>query len=238
MGISSRPKAGHSGNWLLDRLSPADFKALAASLEPVQIRAGQAVFRSNDLVEHVYFPTTAVLSLTVSESPDGGRSMEFASVGHEGMVGFTALLGIPVSLHHVTCQNTGSCWRLATPLMLRSMSHHAVDDLVKRYVAIAYRTAVQAVLCNSLHAVEQRVCRWLLATHDKSAGDVTATQDLLAAMLGVKRPTVSLVANSLQKAGLISYHRGSVQIINLAGLEQSACACYRVTKMFYDRLIK
>lgn len=237
--MATSPKAGQTGNRLLDRLTSADFKTLTGALEAVHLPARQVVYHPDDPVEYLYFPVTTVLTLTVGESPEGGRGMEFTSVGPEGMVGFTALLGVPASLHQVVCQAAGDCWRVPTAVLAQAMARRpAVDALVKRYVAFAYRTAVQAVICNALHPVEQRVCRWLLSTQDRAAGEVSATQDLLAVMLGVKRPTVSLVANALQRAGLISYHRGLVRILDIAGLEESSCGCYRVTRAAYERIIE
>lgn len=239
MATSPRTKAGQTGNRLLDRLAPADFKALTGALESVHLPPRQVVLRPDDPVDHLYFPVTSVLTLTVGETPADGRSMEFTSVGQEGMVGFTALLGVPTSLHQVACHTAGDCWRLPTTVLAEAMARRpAIDALVKRYIAFAYRNALQAVVCSALHAVEQRVCRWLLSTQDKAAGDISATQDLLSAMLGVKRPTISLVATSLQRAGLISYHRGLVRILDTAGLEESSCGCYRVTKAVYERIIE
>jgi CRP-like cAMP-binding protein len=239
MATSIRTKAGQTGNRLLDRLAPADFKSLAAALEPVHLPAHQVVFHPDDAVDHLYFPVTTVLTLTVGESPEDGRSMEFTSVGREGMVGFTALLGVPTSLHQVACHAAGDCLRLPTAALAEAMSRRrGIDALIKRYMAVAYRTAVQAVVCNALHPVEQRVCRWLLVTHEKAAGEFPVTQDFLAARLGVKRPTISVAANSLQKAGLISYHRGVVRILDRAGLEQSACGCFRITQAVYERIME
>lgn len=238
MATSTRVRAGQTGNRLLDQLAPADFKFLAKGLEPIHLRAQQIVFHPDDSLDDLYFPVTSILALTIGESPADGRSMEFTSVGREGMVGFTALLDVPTSLHLVACQAAGKCWRLPTVVLAEAMTRRrAIDALIKRYVAYAYRIAVQAVVCNALHPVEQRVCRWLLSTKDKTVGDVLATQDLLATMLGVKRPTISIVATTLQRAGLISYHRGTVRILDLIGLEQSACGCYRVTKAVYERII-
>jgi CRP-like cAMP-binding protein len=192
MAPSTQLKAGQSGNQLLDRLGPADFKPLARALEASPFVARQVVFRPDEVVEHLYFPVTSVLSLAISESVVSGRSIEFTSVGREGMVGFAALLGVPTCQHQVTCQAPGDCWRLPTPVLAKAMARRpAIDSLIKRYIKVAYLTAVQAVVCNALHSVEQRVSRWLLTTQEKAAGEVPATQDLLAAALGVKRPTIS-----------------------------------------------
>jgi CRP-like cAMP-binding protein len=112
-----------------------------------------------------------------------------------------------------------------------------IAGLVQKYVAVAYRTLVQGAVCNALHQVEQRVCRWLLAAHEKAAGEFPATQDFLAARLGVKRPTISLIANSLLRDGLITYHRGTIRILDQTRLEQAACDCFRITKAVYERVL-
>ena len=133
----------------------------------------------------------------------------------------------------------GECLRLPAPILAEAMTRRpAIDRLVKKYVAVAYRSEIQGVVCNALHPVEQRVCRWLLVTHDKAASEFPMTQDFLAARLGVKRPTVSLVAASLQKAGLITYHRGMVRILDRAGLERSACDCFKIMKAVYAQILE
>lgn len=239
MAASSRKKPGRTGNRLLDQLSSADAKALASRSEVLHLPARQVLFQADDPLEYLYFPIGAVLSLVVSPTPAGDQGIEIASVGSEGMVGFTALLGMPTSFHQTACQVPGDCLRLPVRFLAEAMARRpAIDNLVKRYVAVAYLTLVQAVVCNALHQVEQRVCRWLLMTHDKAAGEFPATQDFLAARLGVKRPTISLVANSLLRDGLITYHRGTIRILDQARLEQAACDCFRITKAVYERIIE
>lgn len=239
MATPSRKKPGRTGNRLLDRLPPADFKVLAAEFELLHVPSRQVLSQADDPLEYLYFPVSAVLSLIVSPMPLNGQGIEIASVGNEGMVGFTALLGVPTSFHGTACLVPGDCLRLPVPFLAEAMARRpAIDHLLKKYVAVAYRTVVQGVVCNALHKVEQRVCRWLLVTHEKAAGEFPATQDFLAARLGVKRPTISLVANSLLRDGLITYHRGTVRILDRARLEQAACDCFRITKAVYERVIE
>jgi CRP-like cAMP-binding protein len=239
MATPSRKKPGRTGNRLLDRLPSADFKALASEFELLHLPARHVRFQANDPLEHLYFPVSTVLSLIVSPTLQDDHGIEIASVGSEGMVGFTALLGVPTSFHQTACQVPGDCLRLPVPFLADAIARRpAIDSLVKRYVAVAYCTVVRGVVCNAIHRVEQRVCRWLLVTHDKAAGDFPATQDFLAARLGVERPTISLVANSLLRDGLITYHRGTIRILNQARLEQSACDCFSITKAVYERIIE
>ena len=239
MPTSARKKPGRTGNRLLDRLPPADLKALAAEFEPLQLPAHHVLFQADDPLDHLYFPVNAVLSLIVSPTPPNGHGIEVASVGNEGVVGFTALLGVPTSFHHTACQVPGDCLRLPVPFLAEAMARRpAIERLLMRYVAVAYRTVIQAAVCNALHQAEQRVCRWLLVTHEKAAGEFPATHELLAAQLGVKRPTISVIANSLLKNGLIAYHRGTVRIVDQARLEQCACDCFKITKAVYERFIE
>ncbi len=239
MATPSRKKPGRTGNRLLDKLPAADFKALAGRFELLHLPSRQVLFQADDPVEHLYFPVSAVLSLVLPPTPLNGQGVEIASVGNEGVVGFTALLGVPTSFHEAACQAPGDCVRLPVAFLAEEMSRRpAVDGLMKKYVAVAYRMVIQSVVCNALHQVEQRVCRWLLVAHEKAAGEFPATQDFLAARLGVKRPTISLVANTLQKDGLIAYHRGAVRILDRARLEQAACDCFKITKAVYERILE
>jgi CRP-like cAMP-binding protein len=235
--VASRKRTGRTGNRLLDSLSAADFHALADKSEAVHLPARQVLFRVDEPLEYLYFPVSAVVSLVVPSrlTNDG---VEIATVGNEGAVGFTALLGVPGSFHQGACQVPGDCVRLPVPVLARAMVRRpAIDSLLKKYVAVAYRTEIQGVVCNALHPVEQRLCRWLLVTHEKAAAEFPVTQDFLAARLGVRRPTVSVIANSLQKAGLIRYHRGMVHVLDRARLERCACDCFRITKAVYERIM-
>jgi CRP-like cAMP-binding protein len=212
---------------------------LAAELEALHLPARQVLSQASDPLEHVYFPVSAVLSLIVPPTPPDGQGIEIANVGNEGMVGFTALLGVPTGFHQTACQVPGDCLRLPVAFLAEAMARRPVlDSLVKKYMAVAYRTVIQGAVCNALHQVEQRVCRWLLVTYEKVAGDVPMTQDSLAARLGVKRPTVSVVANALLKDGLITYHRGTVRILDRERLEQAACNCFKITKAVYEQIIE
>jgi CRP-like cAMP-binding protein len=239
MATVSPNKAGRTGNRLLDRLPAADFDCLADDLEALDLPARVVLFEVDAPLDHVYFPVSAVLSLVVPQrQPATGEGVEIATVGNEGVAGFTALLGVASSLHQGACQVPGHCLRVPVPALAKAMARQPnIDTLMRRYVAVAYRTLIQGVVCNTLHPVEQRVCRWLLVAHDKANGEFPMTQEVLAAHLGVKRPTVSLVASSLQKAGLISYRRGTVRILDRARLEQSACDCFTITRAVYERVM-
>jgi CRP-like cAMP-binding protein len=239
MNIRSRRKPGRTGNRLLDSLPPRDLKALTPQIEALDLPARQVLLEVNEPFEYLYFPVSAVLALTAAPTSGNNQGIEIGTVGNEGLVGFTALLGVPTSFHQTACQAPGECLRLPVQFLAQAMAQRpAIDNLVKKYVAVAYRTVIQSAVCNALHQVEQRVCRWLLVTHEKTAGEFPMTQDLLAIRLGVKRPTISLVANSLLKDGLITYHRGAVRILDQERLEQAACDCFKITKAVYERIIE
>jgi CRP-like cAMP-binding protein len=228
-----------TGNRLLDRLSLPDLDLLLGKSEKLHFGAQQIVFQADEPLEHVYFPVSALFSLRIGSRSNKDAGMEVASVGNEGMIGFTALLAVPASLHRATCRVAGECLRVPVAVLERAMARRpTVDQIMKRYMAVAYHALMQSAVCNALHPVEQRVCRWLLVTHERVPGEFPATQELLAASLGVKRPTISLVANSLLKAGLISYHRGTIRILDAAKLEQFACPCFTVARSAYARVLR
>jgi CRP-like cAMP-binding protein len=235
----SEPNRGRTGNRLLDRLPAADLKVLARESEVVHLSSRQVLFHAQDHLEYLYFPLSAVLSL-VSPTPVDSLGLEIASVGNEGGVGLTAaLLEGPTSFYEAACQVPGACLRLPAPFLAEVMANRsAVCTLVKKYLAVTNRILIQSVVCSAVHQVEQRICRWLLAMHEKAATEVPVTQDILAARLGVKRPTVSLVANSLLKDGLITYHRGTVRILDQVRLEQTACDCFKITKAIYEQILE
>ncbi len=238
MASPSEMKRVRTGNRLLDRLPAADLKVLARESEVLHLCSRQVLFQAQDHLEYLYFPVSAVLSL-VSPTPADSPGLEIARVGNEGGVGLTALLEVATTFYEAACQVPGVCLRLPAPFVAEMMSSRsAVGSLVKKYLAVTNRTLIQSVVCSAVHQVEQRICRWLLAMHDKAATEVPVTQDILAARLGVKRPTVSLIANSLLKDGLITYHRGTVRILDQARLEQTACDCFKITKAIYEQILE
>lgn len=151
MATLPRIQAGQTGNRLLDKLAPADFRLVTGKLEPVRLPIRHVLFREDEPLQHLYFPVSAVLSLVVLPSPQVRQGVEIATVGKEGMAGFTAILGVPTSFYQAVCQVPGDCLRLPVSVLAEAMARPAVDALVKRYIAVSYRLAVQAALCNTLH---------------------------------------------------------------------------------------
>jgi CRP-like cAMP-binding protein len=166
--------------------------------------------------------------------------VEAATIGNEGMVGLPALLGLDFTTATATSQVPGDSLRIPTPSFVQALKRSGPLDLIlRRYIAFSLRSAYQAVACNALHSAEERMCRWLLTTQDRvGKGEFLLTQEFLAEMLGVRRQTVQVVAGTLQTAGLITYRRGLVRVVDREGLEAASCECYGITTALYDRIVQ
>jgi CRP-like cAMP-binding protein len=206
---------------VLERLSPV--------LEQLPLNLKEILHQAGEPIEYVYFPGGGFISeLTVLES---GDMVEVATVGREGMVGVFASddgeRAPSVSMVQVA---TDVCYRLATTPFRAEMNRRgAFHELVTKYMHAHIGLIMQSTACNAIHTVEQRLARWLLMAHDRVGVDAfPLTQEFVAMMLGVSRPSVTIVAGTLQKAGLITYHRGQLKIVDRERLEAASCECYRV----------
>jgi CRP-like cAMP-binding protein len=228
---------GETGNRLLDRLPRDEFERLAPLLELVHLAAKQNLYGVNDPIPHVYFPKTGMVSVVILL--EDGRQVESGTVGNEGLIGLPVVLGFRFSTHEIMCQVPGESLRLpVSPFMEVVERSPQLYSLLQRYVAVSLRTTAQIVACNALHPVLERLCRWLLMIHDRVATEAfPITQEFLAAMLGVRRQTISIIAGTLQKAGLVTYRRGVVRILNRKGLEECACECYEAMKTSYEQIV-
>ncbi len=227
----------HSANKLLASLGPEDLDALARHLTPVTLEKGALLYEPGDEIDLVYFPHNAVVSLmTLMQS---GEAIESATVGREGAVGFSAGVFPRRSLSRIIVQVGGEASRIpAVQLHQTCHASEALRLLIDRHAEALFSHAIQSVACNALHSVEARFCRWLLSCHDRIDSDrVSLTQEFLADMLGVQRTTVTVVARTLQAAGLIRYSRGVVDILDRAGLEAITCECYGAVRRNYERLL-
>ena len=227
------------GNRLLNRLSKNEYKSLIRSEKAVSLAHGDEVYREDSLggLSHVYFPTSGMISLTVLM--EDGKEVEAGTIGNEGMIGLSVAQGLDFSPTKAISQISGEGLRIPVSAFLKAMKRGGtLDKLVRRYTAYSLRYANQTVACNLLHSVEQRICRWLLMCRDRvETEEFVLTHEFLAEMLGVRRQTVTVIAGKLQTAGLITYHRGVIRILNRKGLEDASCECYGVTKAFYDRIM-
>jgi CRP-like cAMP-binding protein len=227
-----------TGNRLLDRLPADESSRLLPLAETVSLRNLEQIHQQDAPLPHVYFPKSGVLSSVIA-SAEGGV-VEAATIGNEGMVGIPALLGLDFTTAAVTSQVPGESLRIPTPSFVQALKQSGpLDVLLRRYIAFSLRSAYQAVACNALHAAEERMSRWLLTTQDRvGQREFALTQEFLAEMLGVRRQTVQVVAGTLQTAGLITYRRGLIRVIDREGLEAASCECYEITKSLYDRIVQ
>jgi CRP-like cAMP-binding protein len=203
---------------------------------PLPVR--EVLYRPNGPIDYVYFPRTGVMSMVI-RMEDGG-SVEVGMVGYEGFVGVPAFLGTDRSPTQVFCQVPGSGLRMPVAAFRDEVRREGAFQLaIMRYTQSLLNTVSQSTACNQLHAINLRCARWLLATHDRVGEDeFPLTQEFFAMMLGVRRASVTVAAGVLQKAGLISYHRGHIRIIDRPGLEAASCECYRLMRDELDRLLK
>jgi CRP-like cAMP-binding protein len=171
--------------------------------------------------------------------PDNGDIVEFATIGPEGIVGFPVLLGASSMPSKAIVQIPGEALRISTADFRGALDRlPTLQPLLLRYTMALLNQVAQVTSCNRLHEVQERCARWLLQTHDRVNSDsFPLTQEFLAQMLGVHRPTVTVAAGILQKAGLVDYTRGSMTIINRKGLEAASCNCYQVIAAEYERLL-
>ena len=225
-----------SQNLILAAIPPAEFESLEALLEPHPLRMRETLQEAGEAAEFVYFPTSGIISvLTVLEN---GMMIEFATVGREGTTGVQVLLGLnESSLAHVS-QVPGASVRMKTADFIKAADRSpAFASVLRRYSGVMLALVAQSAACNRAHHTDERCARWLLMTHDQAGGDVfPITQEFLAQMLGVSRPSVALSAAALHNAGLINYHRGTMTIVDRDGLEKAACECYAVIEAQFDRL--
>jgi len=232
------PAAHHpTQNHLLAALPTADFERLAARLELVPMRLGDALYEPGRQLEHAYFPITAIVSLLyVTHS---GASSEIAGVGPEGIVGMPLFLGGNTTPSSAVVRTAGHAYRLERRLLAAEfLRAGAVQGLLLRYTQALITQMCQTAACNRHHTVEQQLSRWLLWTVDRvPSQDMTMTQDLVASLLGVRRESITEAAGRLQHSGFIKYRRGHIDVMDRIGLQSRACECYAVVKTEMNRLL-
>jgi CRP-like cAMP-binding protein len=230
---SLRPK----DNLLLAALPAPEYQRWLSALEPVALKLGDVIYESGATLDHVIFPTTAIVSmLYVMED---GASAEIAVVGREGMVGVALFMGGESTPSRAVVQSAGHGFRLQSQLMKDEFNRAGpVLHLLLRYTQALITQMAQTAVCNRHHSLHQQLCRWLLLSLDRLAGnELVMTQELIANMLGVRREGVTEGALKLQKAGFIRYARGRITVLDRPGLERETCECYAVVKKEYDRLL-
>ncbi len=224
-------------NHLLAALPADDFDRLSAHLELVAMPLGMVLYESGGRLEHVYFPTTCIVSHMYMLRD--GASAEIAVVGNEGMVGTSIFMGGETTTSRAVVRGAGHGYRLKAPLLKLEFDRGGpVLRLLLRYTQALMTQMTQTAVCNRHHSVEQQLCRTLLLSLDRSSGaGLTLTQELIASLLGVRREGVTEAAGNLQRAGLIRYSRGHIDVLDRPGLERSVCECYACVRCEFDRLL-
>ncbi len=234
--VSHLPAARPQDNRLLAALPAADLQRWRPHLELVDMAAGVALCRGAECGAHVYFPTTA--SVSMLHGTRSGDSLEVVAVGNEGMVGIPVLMSGGATLGEAVVRTGGQGYRMRSA-WIRNEFHScgAVMSLMLRYAHVLMAHMAQAAICNKHHVLEQRLCRCLLGCLDGTRGaPLSLTHEAIARMLGVRREGVTCAALKLQRAGLIDYTRGLVVVIDRNGLESLSCECYEVIRTEYARL--
>ncbi len=197
---------------------------------------GEVLYESGAVLSHVYFPTTAIVSLLYVM--ENGASAEIAVAGNEGIVGISLFMGGESTPSRAVVQSAGKGLRMKADVLKEEFKQGPVLHLLLRYTQALITQMAQTAVCNRHHSLDKQLCRWLLLSLDRLQGnELVMTQELIANMLGVRREGVTEGALKLQKAGLIRYARGRITVLDRDGLEKRSCECYAVVKKEYDRLL-
>ncbi len=223
-------------NRLLDTLLDKDREQLLENCEHMEINIGEVLYRTGEVVPHVYFPTGGFISLVM---PIGTSNLEVGLVGNEGILGITLMLGVNIAPFTALVQGAGTALRISSVSFLRILGQSpALQRELNRYLYVMMSQLAQTAACTRFHLVEARLARWLLMTQDRAHSNrIHITHVFLAYMLGVRRVGITKAANSLQQQKLISYQRGDITILNRAGLETASCLCYQIDKEIYSRIM-
>lgn len=224
------------GNWLIDALSNEDFTRLRADLHPASFELNEVIYESGGKMDYVFFPTTCHVSLLYTMI--NGVTAEMGLVGNEGVVGIALFMGGETTPNWAIVQGTGNALKLGAKALHREFSRGGEFQLqLLRYTQSLITQVSQTAVCNRLHSMDQRLCRWLLMTHDRAHSDqLDMTHEFISHMLGVRREGVTHAAMNLQDQGMISYVRGHIKILDRGKLEASVCECYEVVSSEQSRL--
>jgi CRP-like cAMP-binding protein len=230
---TANPRANRLLAWLPD----TELSRWLPHLEAVPMPLGQVLYEPGRTMTHVYFPTSSIVSLLYVMQ--NGQAAEIAVVGFEGIVGVSLFMGGGSTSSRAVVQSAGEGLRLKTSFMMKEFNMGGpVLHLLLRYTQALLTQMAQTAVCNRHHSLDQQLCRWLLLSLDRlPSNELIMTQELIANMLGVRREGVTEAAGRLDKAGVISYRRGRITVLNRLRLEQRTCECYAVVKREYDRLL-
>lgn len=236
--LSRPPPVQRSPNKLLAALPAPDYRRLLPSLTTGPLKFKQVLHKQGSKIDTVYFPGSGVCSVVNTMSD--GRTVEVATIGNEGFVGVTIFLGGEIAFAEAFVQvGNGTAQSMSTDTFRRELDRRGpFYDLVSGYSQALQALIMQSIACNSLHSVEERCSRWLLMTHDRVDGDeLNLTHEFLGYMLGVRRPTVSLVLGTLHRAGLVQNGTKKITVVNRKRLEDTSCECYQVVQSAFARLL-
>ena len=233
MSTPHTPKQNH----LLAALPAAEFERLLPHLELAEMPLGEVLYESGGRLQHVYFPTTCIVSLLYVM--EDGASAEIAVVGNEGILGIALFMGGENTPSRAVVQSAGYGYRLKAQVLKQEFNRAGpLLHLLLRYTQALITQMAQTAVCNRHHSVEQQLCRWLLRSIDRlPTHELAMTQELIANMIGVRREGITEAAGNLQRAGLIRYSRGHIEVLDRPKLEQKVCECYAVVKKEFDRLL-
>ncbi len=229
--------AGSPGNHLLAALSSEDQGRILPKLQPVRFELGDVLYESGGALEYVVFPVNCVVSLLYTM--ENGSTAEMGLVGNDGVVGIALFLGGGTTPNHAVVQVAGEALRMrATLLQLEFARGGSFQRLILRYIQALITQISQTAVCNRLHSVQNRLCRWLLLSLDcVQSNELFMTQEFISNMLGGRRESVTVAAGQLQDAGIIHYDRGRITVLNRAGLETNVCECYGIVRAEINRLL-
>jgi CRP-like cAMP-binding protein len=233
MSLATSPRA----NGLLAALPRDEWERLMPHVRTVELPLGQVLYEPGGARHLLYFPTTAIVSLTYTT--ESGNATQLAVIGREGLVGVSLFLGGGTAPHRAVVQSAGQGLCIDAEVMKHEFEHSvAVRHLMLRYTQALITQMAQTAACVRHHSIDQRLCRWLLMSLDRLAGaEISVTQETIAQMLGVRREGVTEAAHKLQTDGVIRYARGRITVLNRPALERRTCECYAVVNREYDRLL-
>ncbi len=225
------------GNRLLAALKPQDYERLKPHLQDVPMAQHQVLYEPGKPITRAYFPHDGFVSLVTAA--DEGPGIETATVGAEGVIGLPLLVTQMLSPSQAIVQVSGAAATMPVEPLQHALTESAsMRALFGNYIHAFLGQVYQAVACNALHSAEERLAKWLLMSSDRTKGNgVPLTHEFLAEMLGVGRPTVSLIARTLQNAGLITYRRGLITVLDRPGLEETSCSCYDIVRRSFEQLL-
>jgi CRP-like cAMP-binding protein len=224
-------------NHLLAALPAVELARISDDIKLAPMPLGHVLYEPGDEMQHVYFPTTTIVSLLYVM--ENGSSAEIAIVGNEGIVGISLFMGGETTSNRAVVQSAGHAFRVRSMLLKDEFFRAGpFQRLLLRYTQALITQMGQTAVCNRHHSVEQQLCRWLLMSLDRlGSNELTMTQELISNMLGVRREGVTESASKLQKLGLIEYHRGHIKVLDRPALEAHCCECYQVVKTEFERLL-